>query len=98
MDKGKSNDSEKTLTNKNKVGELFPAASLDEYAAKSRGYKGSNDNDGDGIDEINDKDDNFVDENDDVDDEDDDVEDEAGDSDLDKEDQDYVEDGDRICN
>ncbi|XP_031251799.1 pheromone-processing carboxypeptidase KEX1 isoform X2 [Pistacia vera] len=93
MDKGTSNDSEKTPANKNKVGELFPTASLDEYAAKSRGYKGSNDNDGDGINEINDKDDNFVDENDDVDDED-----EAGDGDLDKEDQDNVEDGDRTFN
>ncbi|KAJ0043757.1 hypothetical protein Pint_18978 [Pistacia integerrima] len=87
MDKCKSNDSEKTPANKNKVGELFPTASLDEYAAKSRGYKGSNDNDGDGINEINDKDDNFVDD-----------EDEASDSDLDKEGQDNVEDGDRTCN
>lgn len=84
MEKGKSNDSEKAPTNKNKVGELFPAASLDEYAAKSRGYKGSNGNE-DGIDEISDKDDNVDDVDDEDEDEDDNVEDEASDSDLDKE-------------
>ncbi|XP_044467601.1 uncharacterized protein LOC123197390 isoform X3 [Mangifera indica] len=59
-------------------------ASLDEYAAKSRGYKGSNGNE-DGIDEISDKDDNFDDVDDEDEDEDDNVEDEASDSDLDKE-------------
>lgn len=38
MNKGKIKSSEKNVTNEgNKVGDLFPSASLEEYAAKSRG-------------------------------------------------------------
>ena len=37
MNKGKSNDSDKTTTERiNKVGELFPSASLEDYAELNR--------------------------------------------------------------
>jgi hypothetical protein len=48
MNKGKSKSSEKTPTDKDdKVGELFPAASLEEYAKQSRNDNGDDDNDED---------------------------------------------------
>ncbi|KAK0596991.1 hypothetical protein LWI29_020800 [Acer saccharum] len=44
--KAKSNSSAKTPSDQgNKVGDIFPDASLEEYAAKSRGDKGNNDED-----------------------------------------------------
>ncbi|KAL5805766.1 hypothetical protein ACOSQ3_028665 [Xanthoceras sorbifolium] len=44
MNKAKSNNSAKTPSNQgNKVGELFPDASLEEYASKGRGHKDNND-------------------------------------------------------
>lgn len=82
MDKSKSDNSAKNPTNKNKVGELFPSASLEEYAAKSRGDKDNND--GDDMDKINDEDDG--------------VDGKTEDSDLDDDDVDCVEDAERLCN
>ncbi|KAJ4707261.1 Small acidic-like protein [Melia azedarach] len=82
MDKGKSNNSVRDPTNKNKVGDLFPAASLEEYAAKGRRDKDNNDGDDDG--------DGVGDDNNKTNDEDDDVDDEAGDGELD----DHAEDSD----
>ncbi|KAH9676811.1 hypothetical protein KPL70_019288 [Citrus sinensis] len=82
MDKGKSENSAKNPANKNKVGELFPSASLEEYAAKSRGDKDNNN--GDNMDKINDEDDG--------------VDGETGVSDLDDDDDDYVEDAEQVCN
>ncbi|ESR44561.1 hypothetical protein CICLE_v10012686mg [Citrus x clementina] len=82
MDKGKSENSAKNPANKNKVGELFPSASLEEYAAKSRGDKDNNN--GDNMDKINDEDDG--------------VDSETGVSDLDDDDDDYVEDAEQVCN
>ncbi|XP_059434464.1 uncharacterized protein LOC132167488 [Corylus avellana] len=48
MNKGKSKSSEKTPTDKeDKVGELFPAASLEEYAEQSRNDNGDDDDNDD---------------------------------------------------
>ncbi|KAK0584200.1 hypothetical protein LWI29_010926 [Acer saccharum] len=82
MNKAKSNSSAKTPSDQgNKVGDIFPDASLEEYAAKSRGDKGYNDEDID---------------NDDVDNETGDVDHEDEDEDE-VEDEDENEDGDRVC-
>ncbi|KAK0605288.1 hypothetical protein LWI29_025057 [Acer saccharum] len=46
MNKAKFNNPAKTPSDQgNKVGDIFPYASLEEYAAKSRGNKGNNDED-----------------------------------------------------
>lgn len=92
MNKGKSKSSAKTPTNEgNKVGDLFPSASLEEYAIRGKDHNGS----------VNGHNDHDLGEDDDdeEDDDDDDENDEAEDGDKHEDvDEDTDEDGDTICN
>lgn len=45
MNKGKSNSLGKTRTEENKVGELFPSSTLEEYAKSSRDKKNDDNSD-----------------------------------------------------